>query len=328
MKPEFLKYFTPGSLTFFNRETILNSSGEFPLMLNVEPTNDCNLNCVMCSRNLASRPVNYLPFSIFERLMNQAAEHGGVKWLALHKDGESLLHPQFGQMAKLAKSSGGAEFVHFNTNVTLLDEKAAQAIIEAQVDSLTLSIDANSPEVFQQVKRGGDFETVVRQAEGLMDLKTRSGSDKPWVRAKIIDMPATSGQIDAFKRRWIGLTDEVQVQGLHSYARTPQEISPAERYPCSLLWYSLAINSDSTVSTCCVDYRCQDILGSLEGQSLDQIYKGPKLAHYRESMLAGRYHELVSCAHCDCWRAGEDLRINQGPGWNATPKPADLGAMA
>ena len=316
MKPEFLKYFTPGSLTYFNRETILGAEGGFPLMLNVEPTNDCNLNCVMCSRQLATRPMSYLPFSIFARLMDEAADFGGVKWLALHKDGESLLHPDFGRMAKAAKTSGGAEFVHFNTNVTLLDEAAALAIIDAQVDSLTLSIDADSQEVFQQVKRGGDFQAVVRNAERLMELKSRLGSDKPWVRAKIIDMPATAGQIQAFQRRWAGVTDEVQVQKMHSYTRAAQAADAGDRYPCSLLWYSLAVNSDATVSTCCVDFRCRDILGSLELQSMEQIYQGPRMGYYREAMLAGRYDKLVSCAHCDCWRAGEELWPALRPAWN------------
>ena len=40
------------------------------------------------------------------------------------------------------------------------------------------------------------------------------------------------------------------------------------------------------------------------------------MGYYREAMLAGRYDKLVSCAHCDCWRAGEELWPALRPAWN------------
>jgi len=109
------------------------------------------------------------------------------------------------------------------------------------------------------------------------------------------------------------------VQPLHNYAGASQAAGPmADRHPCSLLWYSMAVNSDGSVSTCCLDYRCHDLLGDLKTQSLSEIYTGEKMQDYRRGMLAGDYRGMSSCAACESWRTGADLR----PGLAARNAPS------
>lgn len=305
----FRDLFLPGSLTFFKREQMA-AAAAFPAMLNIEPTNDCNLRCVMCAREKSAHPVRYMPMKLFRRIMDEAREHGGVRWLALHKDGESLLHPDFPDMAAYAKR-GGAQFTHVNTNAQLLTPDLARRIVEAGLDSLTLSVDADTEATYRQVKRGGDLATVWRNAEALLDVRTRLGAVNPVVRAKIIDMPLTRPEIEKFKARWTGLADEVQVQAMHNHAGGVEGTQAPDRRPCSLLWYSLAVNSDGTASTCCLDYARQSLLGDLNHQSLAEIFQGATMARYRRGHKQHCLDDLPPCTPCNAWRASDTI----GNGW-------------
>lgn len=64
-------------------------------VINLEPTNACNLNCIMCIRG--NRPIGMMQLDLFRHLIDEAADMGGVS-LYLHVGGESLLHPRFVEM--------------------------------------------------------------------------------------------------------------------------------------------------------------------------------------------------------------------------------------
>ncbi len=320
MAGSFRDLFVPGSLTFFRKELILASDRRFPLMLNVEPTNDCNLNCVMCARRKSSKPVSFMPLSMFSSVMDEARAHGGIRWLAMHKDGESLLHPDLAAMVACAKRGGAAEFVHMNTNALLLDEAMAERLITAGLDSLTLSVDAFTQETYARVKGGGDLDTVRRNAHTLLEVRRRLGASTPVIRAKIIEMPATRDEIEPFRREWTGVADEVQVQPMHNHAGGVEGAQDPDRRACSLLWYSLAVNSDGTVSTCCLDYSRASLLGDLRRSSLASIFQGATLRRYRLSHVRERCAGLVPCEPCNVWRASADL----GEAAAATVEPGPL----
>jgi wyosine [tRNA(Phe)-imidazoG37] synthetase (radical SAM superfamily) len=303
-------FFTVDSYTFFNKESILKDGTDYPKMLNIEPTNDCNYDCVMCSRKNSNRPIGNMSMSLFCSIIDDVVKNGKeILWLTLHNDGESLMHPQLPEMIQYAKSSGAIRYVHFNTNAQLLTKELAIKLIESGLDDLTISIDAISQKTFHKVKRAGDLETVTKNTIQLMDLKKQMGKQNPWVRAKIIDMPTTKHEIDAFKDFWTPLVDEVQVQAIHNAAGSLR-IKPKDqitRHPCSLLWYSVSIKWDGLVSPCCVDLTGDNPLGDLKIESLKDVFKDGKIKQYREKMLNGQESELSPCNNCDVWKNGINL---------------------
>jgi organic radical activating enzyme len=71
-----------------------------PVLLNVsiEPTNDCNLNCSYCLRT--KREIGYMSMNLFKKIIRQIPPYVRV---ALSFGGESILHPNFGNMVQLCK---------------------------------------------------------------------------------------------------------------------------------------------------------------------------------------------------------------------------------
>jgi MoaA/NifB/PqqE/SkfB family radical SAM enzyme len=304
-------FFKPGSYTFFTREAIRQGGDDYPQMLNIEPTNHCNFNCVMCSRRRSGRPLGYMSLDLFDAILADVRRcRKTIRWLTLHNDGEPLLHPDLAAMIHMAKSSGGVEYVHFNTNGQLLTEDTAAALVQAGLDDLTVSIDALTPETFTRIKRAGDLETVAKNTRRLMAIKRKLGRPNPRVRAKIIDMPQTTGELAGFCDFWRPLVDEVQVQPIHNAGGGIADVAPAaalDRYPCALPWYALAINWDGTVSPCCVDLSGENIVGDLRRETLQAVFRHGPIQTYREKMLNGREAELSPCAGCNVWRNGVNI---------------------
>ena len=304
-------FFKPGSYTFFNRRDIFQGETNYPKMLNVEPTNLCNFNCVMCSRRRSSRPLGLMSLDLFGAILDDARRcRKTIRWLTLHNDGEPLLHPDLATMIHMAKSSGAVEYVHFNTNGQLLTEETAAALVKAGLDDITVSIDALTQETFARVKRAGDLQTVSENTRRLMIVKAKLGRSNPWVRAKIIDLPLTAAELSGFYAYWGPRVDEVQVQPIHNAAggiSAEVNTDNQQRHPCSLPWYALAVNWDGTVSPCCVDLSGENIVGDLRRETLQEIFLRGPIQTYRDKMLSGRESELSPCAECNVWRNGVNI---------------------
>ena len=77
--------------------------------VSIEPTNDCNSDCSYCHRK--HRPVGYMKMAQFKDLMGQVPEGMPV---TLSYGGESIVHPDFEEMARYATESGHRVTVYSN----------------------------------------------------------------------------------------------------------------------------------------------------------------------------------------------------------------------
>jgi pyruvate-formate lyase-activating enzyme len=75
-----------------------------------------------------------------------------------------------------------------------------------------------------------------------------------------------------------------------------------EAFYCKVLsglsGYNLCINSDMTVSCNCQDYLGRGQLGTLNRQSLTEIFDGATAHHFRRELSEGRV-PIRECVHCD-----------------------------
>jgi len=321
MKPANLKYqpaalegFIEGTLGHLRQEVICRENPvKFPLMLNIEPTNDCNLSCYVCARRKSRKKIGYMDFSLFEKIVNEAADYPPLYMLNFHKDGESLLHPELPRMISMAKKKKISRFTHLNTNGVLLSGKTAKEILDSGLDDITVSIDAARRETFKRIKGKDLFNTVEKNVKDFIDeRRRRKSSSKPFLRVKIMDFSDTEEEIDEFVAKWRSTADEVQVSGIHDWAGGIKEIKPSiyipkKRYPCIYLWYALALNWDGGVGLCCVDWRKSNTVGDANKEALHAIWQNPKLKKIRLHHINGDYEQVPSCRSCDNWAGGEDL---------------------
>ena len=152
----------------------------------VEPTTACNLQCQTCMRNAWDEPIGQMEWRTFSRVLEgiRALERrptvffGGL--------GEPLTHPDFVGMVREVKQLGVP--VEAITNGMLLDAGRAEALLEAGLDALWVSIDGASPECYVDVRTEGDLPLVIENLERLRDLKIRRRSETPDIGISFVAM--------------------------------------------------------------------------------------------------------------------------------------------
>jgi len=113
----------------------------YPLTFNLEPTNACNLKCIMCPRNESKRAVGFIDFLLFRKIVDESRPYGG-RHFVLHKDGEPLLHPRIVEMVAYIKQANPGNTAYISTNGLLLDQDKAAGLMDAGLDQLHISIGA------------------------------------------------------------------------------------------------------------------------------------------------------------------------------------------
>ncbi len=152
----------------------------------IEPTTACNLDCRTCIRHVWDEPIGHMQWSTFSRLREciqgmiprPAVFFGGY--------GEPLTHPEFARMVEEVKRLGvQAEAI---TNGMLLNASRAEALINAGLDTLWVSVDGATPECYADVRTEGELSRVVENLETLRDLKIRLRSDTPEIAISFVAM--------------------------------------------------------------------------------------------------------------------------------------------
>jgi len=81
--------------------------------------------------------------------------------LILNGIGEPLLNPYLENFIRIARSQMPAEsWIGFQTNGLLMTDLRAVSLIEAGADRICVSVDANSPEMFEALREGGTVADV------------------------------------------------------------------------------------------------------------------------------------------------------------------------
>ncbi len=285
----------------------------FPSDLYIEPTNNCNLNCIMCPRKLSSRKIGYMDFELFKKIIDESVQYGKRRVITLHKDGESLLHPRLAQMIAYAKQRKAAHILRLSTNALLLNEAKCRELIRSGLDTVTVSLDGTNEATYEKI-RGGDYGKVVNNIARFIKIRNELGRTRPWVTLQMIKMAGTLEQIQQFKEQWKSVVDEIAIKELLNWGGAiPAEESMLPnldlREPCGDLWTYLTVNWDGNVSICCLDFDCQCIVGDVNSQSLKEIWGGKAISRYRLAHLDRLWQQVPLCQDCNVWQ-------NQLPVWN------------
>jgi MoaA/NifB/PqqE/SkfB family radical SAM enzyme len=161
----------------------------------VEPTNACNLDCVTCFRNAWESPLGRMSEETFAAVMAGVAAIDPPPTVYFGGIGEPLAHHRTLTWIAQAKQLGAR--VELITNGTLLTADASQALIDAGLDLLWVSIDGATPESYADVRLGAELPNVLANLRDFRTLRKGHKTKKPEIgiafvamRRNIADLPA------------------------------------------------------------------------------------------------------------------------------------------
>ncbi len=186
--------------------------GRRPFEVILDTTERCNLRCTMCyfstvdrlqfppfDRQLSKRGM--MPTEMFSRIAADLFPR--ARKVALACAAEPLIHPKFVDIVREAGRHGVPD-LWFPTNLLPLTPKKAEAICEAGVRTVAVSMDGTHPGTYEAIRVGGTFDRLTRSLE-LLNRVRRGTSTRlrlifVWMRTNrhdLADLPRFAEEVGA-----------------------------------------------------------------------------------------------------------------------------------
>ena len=271
---------------------------EFPIHLDIEATNRCNLKCTFCDKlpYLKAEEFGFLDFGLFRKIIDEGAEKGlcGIK---LSYRGEPLLHRQLHQMVAYAKRKGILD-IYFNTNGMLLSESKTRSLIDAGLDRISVSLDGTDPVMFEKQRVGARFDVVKRNLERLLNIREKGGYSHPRVRVQTVKLPNID--LEEYARYWAEYSDETAAIDFKEATERNDTLQDPE-WACPQLWQRMTVEWDGRIMPCNNDdYRLLSP-GNVSKKSVSECWTATIVEEARELHRNGRSHDVRACNGCP-WR--------------------------
>lgn len=159
----------------------------------IELTSRCNLSCQTCIRNAWEEPQGDMSSATFDRLIENLKELPSRPDIFFGGFGEPLLFSNIAEMIRRVKVVAGK--VELITNGMLLTEERSRQLIEAELDTLWVSVDGATAEHFADVRLGAALSTVLDNITYFSNLRdslradTEIGISFVAMRKNIADLP-------------------------------------------------------------------------------------------------------------------------------------------
>jgi MoaA/NifB/PqqE/SkfB family radical SAM enzyme len=143
----------------------------------IEPTNQCNLECRTCIRNIWDETPGIMSETTFEQIMHAISEMETTPTVFFGGFGEPLFHPDISDM--VAKASASGANVELITNGTLLSPKMSRKLIKAGLNRLWVSLDGATPESYADVRLGAQLPNVIKNLTAFRDARAPGHQAEP-----------------------------------------------------------------------------------------------------------------------------------------------------
>lgn len=338
-----LNYLANRALNAFERKLGRTRLLSRPCELTIEPTLQCNSDCIMCNRSFNREEDKLAQGFLSWEVLNRTAPLWPSARILFGGFGEALMHPQYLEMLQAMKRAGA--YVYTFSNGILLTEEKGRGLVQAGMDKICISMGGATRETYRKVRGVDAFDAVVRNLRALKAYKEERGTPLPRVSFNVVAMesvmPELCGILELAKE--LGVEElampNLVVQGealreefiwsnlernraLIEAARQeaqrlairfhPPRLDEREGY-CWDLFTRLNVNWDGSVMSCAME---RFILGDLRSQSIAEIWNAPGLIKLRQAFLAGKGAEL--CPQCSCRNLSRESLLN--PWFNSRAK--------
>lgn len=286
---------------------------EFPSYFEIETVNACNARCPMCTIEDWDRHSPTMKDPLFAKLADELIHHRDkVKRVSLYRDGEPLLDKKLPDRIAMLKD-GGIREVNISTNVSLLDDARARAVLEAGLDSIILSIDSLRKEVFESIRVRLTLEEVIENALKFIELRN-SIHPSTQIRVRMVLQEGNKDEwpeYEAFWRPKLSPHDRVSQHNVHNWGGQLKDFTPVTdsrepNLPCVALWSLMVIFANGDVPLCNVDYNNIHGTGNVALQSIEEVWRNPLMAERRALHLSARKGEIDLCRNCNVWDEPSD----------------------
>jgi len=281
---------------------------EFPMMCVLSFVYVCNAKCPNCPYTNSAIRTDYqdrplMNEDTFKIIADQCGEYGA--WIRISGGGEPMLHPKAVKLMEYAKKAGAK--VGLITNGSKFSEESSRRLLAAQIDMIEFSVDAADPQIYERVRRGLDWETLLKNVKRMVKLRNKFKSKTKIIASGVNQLDV---DIEAVAKFWEPMVDNFQKRkyltwGINDPSKSADPtpyLAPEERIPCPFIFERLNIDSRGKVMVCGFDIAARTDMGNIHEKSIKEIWHGEGFDYYRQRHLSRRGDEIELCRNCPDWQ--------------------------
>lgn len=306
----------------------------YPSALVVEPTNTCNLSCVLCPTGAGwlRHPQGRMDFAAFCRLIDEAGPY--LDRVAFWNWGEPFLHSKVIDMVRYVRQ--WPVWVQTCTNGHFFsDHTFAREVVESGLDQVIISMDGSTTKSIQQYR--GHHASVDKILEGIHNLASAResiGETSPRIEVQFLVMRHNQDEIeiaramaaDAGADRFYCKTINLRPEDLESFGSLLPDAPEFRRFDvssdgqwsirgmptgiCPYVYETAVVIWDGSLLPCCFDAEEAILLGNAFKDGLWRAWNSNLFRSFRYRV---RHHRasIPMCAWCPEERSDEHARLGR-----------------
>ena len=291
----------------------------YPYLLQVEPTNRCNLKCPLCpcGRGELGRPDKDMSLANFQSLVDDM--HRYLLLLQLWEWGEPFMNPELPAMIRYATEHEIQTVTSTNCHF-LKDKDFVAEILDAGLTTLIVAIDSTVVDKYEQYRQQGDISQVVAGVKNLVALKKKMGAATR-INLRMVAMRQNENEIEKTRdfARDLGadmftiktanpscnddyyddtIAPENPKLRRYAYAQDSWQRIRRESAVCRYVWTASNILSNGDVVPCCRDYDAEMRIDNIAERPFSEIWKSDEYRKLRKRIYQDMQN-IKKCQHCD-----------------------------
>ncbi len=259
--------------------------------VDLELTNQCHANCLMCPHRAISRPKGIMTEITFETISEKLLREGSL--VTFSGMGDPLLHPSvFDWIHYVSKKGGDVGIV---VNPASLNKQISRKLVEARPNSVTVSFPSIQEDVFEKLCPTVSYVDAQKRTLGLIDLSR----DKVGLRITGITTRINKNEHEQFDNFWKehGIRSNLTVcHGRGGNLRAPDIYKPQhiglKLEKCGLFQFHTFVTWEGEVLACCHDLNGATSIGNIVNDDISTIAK-------RKREILKNTIPFIVCKQCD-----------------------------
>lgn len=294
----------------------------FPAHVQVQTIGGCNASCVMCamsSTEIRQAQKGRMSLELFTKIISECASFEECQEIALYLQNEPLLDSHLAGKVRLTKElSDGRLTTRIVTNGNLLTAERIDELLDAEIDIISVSLNALTAETYARVMPGLEFAQTLRNLECLLD----KASTRVFITLTFMVTADNEHEIEQAIAYWSERGVMCGAYGIGTMSGTVPDFSTvrAQSSPrragkeCYMPLETTAIINNGDLLLCCTDWARRSVSGNVSTQSIYEIWHSEELSALRRQAIFDRFEHPV-CKKClGQTRVPANLMYEGGPG--------------
>jgi radical SAM protein with 4Fe4S-binding SPASM domain len=286
----------------YNKAVEKNTKKVYPINLQIENTNSCNAQCIMCPHTKMQRKQSIMSFENFKKICQNILPYEKIKLITITGFGEPFVDSGMIEKIKWLNEEYPKIKVDIYTNASLLTKEISNKILDLNLHKINFSI--NGTKNSYKKIMGLDYGKTKKNIIYFLKREKEKKQTFPLTNISLMVLKENKEEIEEVVNFWQDKVDSIMAYlpsdwagklNIDTAVKNPFKF---KRWPCGALWKNITVDVEGNVIMCCRDYESIVKFGNVLKQNIKKIKNSKK---FRDLQKKQKKHDFSTpiCKTCD-----------------------------